>query len=95
MDNEKGQARLYRIFVFLGTVITICFSVVSAPLTLLKFGSVFDGVVLLPIAGFLTYTVNKKFIPEPLQEKGILTILPIIAIGILSVFMCLALVYLT
>lgn len=95
MDNEKGHARLYRIFVFLGTVITVFFSVVSAPLTLLKFGSVFDGVVLLPIAGFLTYQANKKFIPEPLQEKGILTILPLISLAILAVFMCLALVYLT
>ncbi|KUO62620.1 MAG: hypothetical protein APF84_02420 [Gracilibacter sp. BRH_c7a] len=94
MQTEADRIKVYRGFLIFSVIITVIFSKVAAPLTLLKFGAVFDGVILLPIAGYLTYRANKKFIPEALQSKGAWAAITLLGIGVLSIFAVLALVYL-
>ncbi len=61
---------------------------------MLTFGSVFDGVILMPIAGYLTYIANKRYIPQALQVQGARKWLTMLAIFVLGIFAVLALVYL-
>jgi len=94
IQSEADRVKVYRGFLFFSVIITVIFSTMAAPLTLLKFGSVFDGVILMPIAGYLTYKANKKFIPEALQAKGFWAYGTMLGIFVLGIFALLALVYL-
>ena len=87
-----GKTNLYRMTLIFAVILTLAFSTTSAPLPLLQFGAVFDGTVMLPIAGIMTLYANYKLLPKGVKPSGLVLGITIISLAVLSVFMVIALV---